>query len=181
VRQSVKIKIDGSWPAVFRRDAAVRSSKFSIPRLLVLRQNNRFLREFHEYAAYVGTAARSWNRFNQGLEPDEGSILNNPETLTELLRMPYTLRTVAFSCFLFLYTRALLLKQQHRLTEVQRSISHLTIANFRSRMHYFDDERAKQKILVVSIRVDESPVYGVLKCAWQQLLPRIRRYDFFLQ
>jgi hypothetical protein len=48
------------------------------------------------------------------LEPDDGSTIANPNTLTKLLRIP-TLRTVTFSCFYF--TRALCQATANALTE----------------------------------------------------------------
>jgi hypothetical protein len=98
------------------------------------------------------------------LEPDEGSTLANPETLTELLRVP-TLLSVKFYCFYF--TRALCQATANALAE-GTEITDLEFEDCR----FSDEECAvmmanclSKNTSVTSIRVDESPFDEALKCA----------------
>jgi hypothetical protein len=98
------------------------------------------------------------------LEPDEGSTLVNPETLTELLRVP-TLLSVKFCHFYF--TRALCQATANAFTEGTE------IADLEFEDCQFSDEECalmmanglSRNTSLASIEVDESPFDEALKCA----------------
>jgi hypothetical protein len=98
-------------------------------------------------------------------ELDEGSSLANPETLTELLRVP-TLLSVKFYDFYF--TRALCQATANALTEGMMEIEDLVFKDCK----FSDGECAvmianglSRNTSVVTIEVDESPFDEALKCA----------------
>ena len=99
----------------------------------------------------------------RALEPDEGSTLANPETLTELLRVP-TLLYVRFCHFYF--TRALCQATANALTE-GTEIADLDFVDCK----FSDEECAlmmanglSRNSSLASIQVDESPFDEALKC-----------------